>query len=75
MCVGEEFKGRKYVSMLRNEENHPFKEDMISFGRWVFEKRTEMGMTLDELAEKTGICKFYLARLEKGECSNPRYVE
>lgn len=53
--------------MLRNEENHPFKEDMISFGRWVFEKRTEMGMTLDELAEKTGICKFYLARLEKGE--------
>lgn len=59
---------------MSKKENHQYNDDMIAFGKWVYEKRLELGMTLDDLAEKVGICKTYLSRLERGERINPSFV-
>lgn len=36
----------------------------------VYEKRTEAGLSLQELSEKSGVAKSYLQRLEEGS-ANP----
>lgn len=51
-----------------------YKEDMVAFGKWVGEKRAELNLSLEELANQVGIEKSYLSRIERGERSNPSFV-
>jgi transcriptional regulator with XRE-family HTH domain len=44
----------------------------VLFGRLVREKRGIEGLSLDDLADKTGITKSRLSNLETGKTSNPQ---
>ncbi|ADO59922.1 helix-turn-helix domain-containing protein [Paenibacillus polymyxa] len=62
------------MSTVANDVHEIYKTDMIKFGYWVEAKRKELKFSLDDLANKTGIDKSYLARLERGDRSNPSFI-
>jgi transcriptional regulator with XRE-family HTH domain len=43
----------------------------LSFGDWLKEKRTASGLSLNQLAERTGYSAAYIYRIEKGTRKNP----
>lgn len=60
------------------EEHEPEKQAIIAefkncpaYAKAIRNRRREIGMTLDELAESTGISKANLSRLENGRTTNP----
>src|ERR1700675_2506101 len=49
------------------EENEPIAEQLAAFGMRLGALRNARGWTLEELAERTGLSKPFLSRLEAGD--------
>lgn len=42
------------------------------FGRWLYEKRQQRGLSVDDLAEKSGVSFVQIYNIEAGRAQNPR---